>query len=140
ERARRTWDGRFAWAIADGRLLRQHHLAGLRRVLGLDAIAQRKMPEDSFSVLRKDWVSPALALREKDACIKHLLADIAARRYLRETLECAQIPGEETARVELLATLAAEVRDELTTKTAELHALLSGPTESPTAGSYRWDE
>jgi alkylation response protein AidB-like acyl-CoA dehydrogenase/flavin-dependent dehydrogenase/electron transfer flavoprotein alpha/beta subunit/ferredoxin-like protein FixX len=30
ERARRTWDQRFAWAAADGRQLRFHHLAGLR--------------------------------------------------------------------------------------------------------------
>ena len=35
ERARRTWDRRFAWAAADGRQLRQHHLAGLRRLLAL---------------------------------------------------------------------------------------------------------
>src|SRR5262249_29245110 len=33
ERARRTWDQRFAWAAADGRQLRQHHLVGLRRLL-----------------------------------------------------------------------------------------------------------
>ncbi len=33
ERARRTWDHRFAWAAADGRQLRQHHLVGLRRFL-----------------------------------------------------------------------------------------------------------
>jgi hypothetical protein len=32
-RARRTWDGRFAWAAADGRQIRQHHLVGLRRML-----------------------------------------------------------------------------------------------------------
>jgi electron transfer flavoprotein-quinone oxidoreductase len=35
ERARRTWDQRFAWAAADGRQLRQHHLVGLRRLLDL---------------------------------------------------------------------------------------------------------
>jgi alkylation response protein AidB-like acyl-CoA dehydrogenase/flavin-dependent dehydrogenase/ferredoxin-like protein FixX len=33
ERARRTWDQRFAWAAADGRQLRHHHLTGLRRFL-----------------------------------------------------------------------------------------------------------
>jgi hypothetical protein len=33
-RSRRTWDQRFAWAAADGRQLRFHHLAGLRRFLG----------------------------------------------------------------------------------------------------------
>jgi len=35
ERARRTWDQRFAWAAADGRQLRQYHLTGLRRLLHL---------------------------------------------------------------------------------------------------------
>ena len=33
ERARRTWDQRYSWAAADGRQIRQHHLAGLRRFL-----------------------------------------------------------------------------------------------------------
>jgi len=35
ERTRRTALGRFAWAAADGRALRQHHLVGLRRTLAL---------------------------------------------------------------------------------------------------------
>src|SRR5262249_43206619 len=35
ERARRTWDQRFAWAAADGRQMRFHYLAGLRRYLDL---------------------------------------------------------------------------------------------------------
>jgi alkylation response protein AidB-like acyl-CoA dehydrogenase/flavin-dependent dehydrogenase/ferredoxin-like protein FixX len=33
ERARRTWDQRYSWAAADGRQLRHHHIAGLRRFL-----------------------------------------------------------------------------------------------------------
>jgi alkylation response protein AidB-like acyl-CoA dehydrogenase/flavin-dependent dehydrogenase/ferredoxin-like protein FixX len=33
ERARRTWNQQFAWAASDGRQLRFHHLAGLRRLL-----------------------------------------------------------------------------------------------------------
>jgi electron transfer flavoprotein-quinone oxidoreductase len=33
ERARRTWDQHFAWAAADGRQLRQHHLTGFRLLL-----------------------------------------------------------------------------------------------------------
>jgi alkylation response protein AidB-like acyl-CoA dehydrogenase/electron transfer flavoprotein alpha subunit/electron transfer flavoprotein alpha/beta subunit len=33
ERARRTWDQRFAWAAADGRQIRQHHIVGLWRFL-----------------------------------------------------------------------------------------------------------
>jgi alkylation response protein AidB-like acyl-CoA dehydrogenase/flavin-dependent dehydrogenase/electron transfer flavoprotein alpha subunit/electron transfer flavoprotein alpha/beta subunit/ferredoxin-like protein FixX len=35
DRGRRTWDQRFAWAAADGRQLRQHHLPGLQRLLGV---------------------------------------------------------------------------------------------------------
>jgi alkylation response protein AidB-like acyl-CoA dehydrogenase/flavin-dependent dehydrogenase/ferredoxin-like protein FixX len=35
ERARRTWNQRFAWAASAGRQLRYHHLAGLRRFLHL---------------------------------------------------------------------------------------------------------
>ena len=31
ERARRTWAQRYSWAAADGRQLRWHHLAGMRR-------------------------------------------------------------------------------------------------------------
>ena len=33
ERARRTWAQRYSWAAADGRQLRWHHLAGMRRLL-----------------------------------------------------------------------------------------------------------
>jgi electron transfer flavoprotein-quinone oxidoreductase len=33
ERTRRTWNRRFAWAAADGRQIRSHHLVGLRRFL-----------------------------------------------------------------------------------------------------------
>ena len=33
ERARRAWDQKFAWAAADGRQLRFHHVVGLRRML-----------------------------------------------------------------------------------------------------------
>jgi flavin-dependent dehydrogenase len=33
ERTQRTWDGRFWWAASDGRQIRQHHLAALRRLL-----------------------------------------------------------------------------------------------------------
>jgi alkylation response protein AidB-like acyl-CoA dehydrogenase/flavin-dependent dehydrogenase/electron transfer flavoprotein alpha subunit/ferredoxin-like protein FixX len=35
EGARHAWDQRFAWAAADGRQLRQHHLPGMRRCLDL---------------------------------------------------------------------------------------------------------
>ena len=32
ERAKHTWDRHFAWAAADGRHMRQHHLTGLRHL------------------------------------------------------------------------------------------------------------
>jgi electron transfer flavoprotein-quinone oxidoreductase len=35
ERARRAWDQHFSWAAADGRQMRQHHVAGLRCLLRL---------------------------------------------------------------------------------------------------------
>jgi alkylation response protein AidB-like acyl-CoA dehydrogenase/flavin-dependent dehydrogenase/electron transfer flavoprotein alpha subunit/ferredoxin-like protein FixX len=34
ERSKHTWDRRFSWAAADGRQIRQHHLTGVRRLLG----------------------------------------------------------------------------------------------------------
>jgi hypothetical protein len=89
ERARRTWDGRFSWAVADGSLLRQHHLAQLRCLLGIDTLAASMSARDPSRALRRDWVPEVGATRVEDACLKHLLADIAARRYLLETLELA---------------------------------------------------
>jgi electron transfer flavoprotein-quinone oxidoreductase len=35
ERARRTWDQRYAWAAADGRHMRFHYLPGMRQILQL---------------------------------------------------------------------------------------------------------
>ncbi len=43
-RARRTWDQKFAWAAADGRQIRQHHLPGLRALLGPAAPAAPLAP------------------------------------------------------------------------------------------------
>jgi electron transfer flavoprotein-quinone oxidoreductase len=56
ERARRVWQQRFAWAAADGRQLRQHHLAGLRRLLGISQKARRNGPSP--------WLGPERALAE----------------------------------------------------------------------------
>jgi hypothetical protein len=140
ERARRTWDGRFAWAVADGRLLRQHHLAGLRRMLGLNAGPRRNMPEDSSPALWREGISPAPALHEESACVKHLLADIAARRYLLETLEHSPMPAEDAVRAALLTALATEIRDELTARKDELHALFSNNLSLPTTENHRGDE
>lgn len=130
ERAKRTWVGRFAWAVADGRLLRQHHLAGLRRLLQPEALIRPHMPADPSRALRRDWIAEETPLRSDDACVKHLLADIAARHYLLETLELASAPEQETARVQLLAALAGEVRDGLTARMAELHVLVGSTEEA----------
>jgi electron transfer flavoprotein-quinone oxidoreductase len=47
ERARHAWDQRFSWAAGDGRQIRQHHLAGLLRILNVlsPASAGRKRPD-----------------------------------------------------------------------------------------------
>lgn len=137
ERARRTWDGRFAWAVADGRLLRQHHLAGLRRLVGLDAIVPPRTPDDPSRALRRDWIPEGVSLRAEDACIKHLLADIAARRYLLETLEVARPPEKVVARAELLAVLTGEVREGLIARIAELDAVLERTTHAPPRDPHR---
>jgi alkylation response protein AidB-like acyl-CoA dehydrogenase/flavin-dependent dehydrogenase/electron transfer flavoprotein alpha subunit/ferredoxin-like protein FixX len=49
ERARQVWHQRFAWAAADGRQLRQHHLTGLRYHLGIQqpAAISKASYEDS---------------------------------------------------------------------------------------------
>ncbi len=137
ERTRRVWNGRFAWAAADGRLLRQHHLTGLRRLLGLSAFTAKSSKKDA-TALPVDWIPAAVAPHVEDACIKHLLADIAARRYLLATLEPAENPRNESVRAELLSGLRTDVRHGVLARTAELNALLGGgaadaPSEPPSA-------
>jgi flavin-dependent dehydrogenase len=125
KRARRTWDGKFAWAFADGLLLRQHHLLGLSRLLGI-ADSQVVAPTEDSAALRMDWLDPALASRSVDACLKHLLADLAARHYVLNTLEQVRIPQEEAIRTDLCAALSADLREGLLSRTAELDAHLGG--------------
>ncbi len=64
ERARRTWDRRYSWAAADGRQLRQHHLVGLRRLLGLLAphvAGSAESPDPSRAWLRSEADAAAVA-------------------------------------------------------------------------------
>ena len=133
ERTRRTWDGRFAWASADGRLLRQHHLTGLRRLLALEKLPRKSSP--LAMAVRTDWIPPALTSNALTACEKHLLADIAARRYLLETLETNSNSMVAPDQIELLGAVLAEVRDDLIAETGEWNALGIGELHSLQPGN-----
>jgi alkylation response protein AidB-like acyl-CoA dehydrogenase/flavin-dependent dehydrogenase/electron transfer flavoprotein alpha subunit/ferredoxin-like protein FixX len=61
ERTRRTWDQRFAWAAADGRQMRQHHITGLRRLLSLLDPKEAKYPPES------DALDPWLSAENSDS-------------------------------------------------------------------------
>ncbi|HZV06993.1 MAG TPA: FAD-binding protein, partial [Gemmataceae bacterium] len=122
ERTRRVWEGRFAWAGADGRPMCQHYLVELRRLLLLPEPTEMAM--ERTPTVRIDGL-PAVPLpRGEDAAIKHLLADIGARRYLVETLEQSAVAEEDSLQAQLLTVLVAEVGDALSIRTLELKALL----------------
>ncbi|HEV3259479.1 MAG TPA: acyl-CoA dehydrogenase family protein [Gemmataceae bacterium] len=72
ERARRTWDQRFAWASADGRQIRQHHLVGLRRILSLLAGGTSPVPAPDPA---RAW----LRVEEDGKAVADTLADWSAR-------------------------------------------------------------
>jgi flavin-dependent dehydrogenase len=122
KRTRRTWEGRFTWAAADGRLLCQHHLAELRRLLAVpssaDVVIEKK------SALRIDWNAVVPLQRGEDACVKHLLAELAAYHYLLETLDSTGPEGG-SDQDGLLATLVADLRDGCSVRTSELKYLLN---------------
>ncbi len=122
ERTRRAWEGRFSWAAADGRLLRQHHLAELRRLLAVPPPAD--IATEQATVLELDWIPAVPPTHREDAGIKHLLADLAARRYLMETLEQSTLRAEPD-RNELMTAFRADVRDGLSARTSELHSRLN---------------
>jgi|GEM_PF-4285810 len=124
ERTRRAWEGRFTWAAADGRLLRQYHLAELRRLLAVPTPTEARI--EQIPLLRIDWLPIVPASRGEDAAIKHLLADLAAYHYLLETLESADRAAG-SVRDELLAALVADLRNECLVRTRELQSLLSFP-------------
>jgi flavin-dependent dehydrogenase len=121
-RTRRTWEGRFSWAAVDGRLLRQHHLVELRRLLALPA--SKGSPKEKTELLRIGFIPDIPASASEDAGLKHSLAGLAARHYLLQTLE--QTPMEtQTVQDELLTALVADVREEISIGTREIKSLLS---------------
>jgi hypothetical protein len=129
ERARRTWTGRFAWAGSDGRQLRQHYLAGLRRLLGLRVHSLRGVTADSSEM---PWISGIPSpLGNADATVKHSLAGIAARLYLLDTLDQASPAIATPDRAELLSAIAAEIRKGLASQRGELSAQLGVTGETP---------
>jgi electron transfer flavoprotein-quinone oxidoreductase len=114
ERARHAWEQHFAWAAADGRRLRQHDLPGLRRLLeppavgtpaevgqGNDRVGPLAGAADIAEGMCRHAVRLALGrvhlpglFQDEDGrdsiakfgAVKELVADMAARRYLIETL------------------------------------------------------
>jgi len=125
ERTRRAWEGRFTWAAADGRLLRQHHLAELRRLLGLPE--PTGMAKDRKPTLQTVYNLNLSTCFREDAGIKHRIADIAARHYLLEALGPNAIAAE-TVRNELLAALIADVRAGLSREAQKLQSHLEDNT------------
>ncbi len=122
ERTRRAWEGRFSWAAADGRLLRQHHLVELRRLLAVPPPAGSST--ERATVLELDWIPDVADSHRENAGVKHLLADLAARHYLMETLEQSTLRAEPVGD-ELMTALRADVRDGFSARTSELHSLLN---------------
>ncbi len=123
ERTRHTWEGRFSWAAADGRSMRQHHLAGLRRLLALPTPAEAII--EHMSGLRIDWLPPVPPSHRADACMKHMLADLASHRYMLETLQSTKF-AEGADQEELLAALTADLREDCAARMVELTCLMSG--------------
>jgi electron transfer flavoprotein-quinone oxidoreductase len=127
ERARRAWEQRFAWAAADGRQMRQHHLVALRRLLeGFDQrpgdgaqgptafwLGAEHDGENSLVGMADclcRWAVDAAGRRVllsgrfqdedgrdtvcKFGAVKRLLAEMAADRYLIDTLGHDLPPGD----------------------------------------------
>jgi hypothetical protein len=135
DRARRTWDGRFAWAAADGRQLRLHHLAGLRRLLALPPAPpapgqalHREQPLDSAAALAHRLAGDLLAravqtegLAEEPA-LRLLLAEASAAAALlgAPVPAVAGIVDERDLRRDLLQALAVETITALARRATEL--------------------
>ncbi len=122
ERTHRVWEGRFAGAAADGRLLRQHHLVELRRLLALPAPAEtatQRIPGP-----RIDWIPSVTVPRGDNAGFKHLLADLACRHYVLDTIEQAALAKRKSVQSEMLAILVADVRDGLSARMVEVRTFL----------------
>ncbi len=129
-RAHRTWDGRFSWAAADGRQLRQHHLAGLHRLLALPppalpAEAKAKAPVAAAALARRlagDLLARAVQTEglAREPVSRLLLASASAAAAL---LDAPAPPGnadEEDLRRDLLQALATETITALARRVAEL--------------------
>jgi electron transfer flavoprotein-quinone oxidoreductase len=103
KRARQVWQQRLAWAAAEGRQLRQHHLAGLRHYLGAgaargfaragtwlrseqvkDALAQwlctwrQRLDEVLPATLWRDLENQQPLTSDQDAVVRAFLAEIPA--------------------------------------------------------------
>jgi flavin-dependent dehydrogenase len=119
ERTRHAWESRFAWAAANGRLIQQHYLTQLRRLLA--APVSVKSVAERPQVLKLDWIPSGATSRSEDARVKHLLADIAAGLYVLKTIENAATA--ESVHAELLSMLVTDLRDRLAVQMQELETM-----------------
>jgi electron transfer flavoprotein-quinone oxidoreductase len=147
ERARRTWDGRFVWAAADGRQMRQHHLAGLRHLLGL---AELPRAEAHVLTIRAPSVSegppfPLADARGSDGqslAAAYRLADELCRRAVEHATRCVQLPGlfhDERAR-DAVGKFGAAKRlvAEIAARRALLQTLGEAPAPADAEGAALW--
>jgi electron transfer flavoprotein-quinone oxidoreductase len=144
ERTQRTWNGRFAWAAADGRQIRQHHLVGLRRLLGLSAAppdggrphtgGQRTIDSSYQPLLEMARLAgnDDLASVATRTAVVRLFAEIASRCLLRQTLRGTQSSG--GVRGDLLGAMIDELHHDMETEAAEL-AVITGGQEKLTIPS-----
>ncbi len=140
DRTRRVWEGRFAWAVADGNLLRQHHLTELRHLLALPPYPSRTPATESWMWIDDRFVDVDSPMPH-DAVGIHLLADIAARRYLLEERTELDRAIVEPARRELFRACLEEQREELSEGVREWSALLGREAlESHTIQSPSFEE
>ncbi len=95
ERARRTWDGRFAWAAADGRQMRLHHLTGLRRLLDIPGgpAPAPALRAPSVSERRDKPLADARGPEAQALAAAYRLADELCRRAVAHATGCVQLPG-----------------------------------------------
>jgi electron transfer flavoprotein-quinone oxidoreductase len=173
EQARHTWEGRFAWASADGRQIRQHHLTGLRRLLswhepalaspGRAVTGRERLPPGDPELqaaaalmdrLGQDVLGRAAPLLRvgaavdmggsaasgRVAAVRRLAAEIAAHRYLLDTLAHVGPPGEGeegTERSRLLRATATEVLLGGAVRVGRLAAVLGVAPDAETLGRAR---
>jgi alkylation response protein AidB-like acyl-CoA dehydrogenase/flavin-dependent dehydrogenase/electron transfer flavoprotein alpha subunit/ferredoxin-like protein FixX len=87
ERARRTWQQRYAWAAADGRQIRWHDLVGLRKaldVLAPAAVVTRADPVTPWIRTEHDADRVAAAMRECTARLDEVFPATAWREFERQ--------------------------------------------------------